>query len=385
MMFSRRVTNSEEVLLVRLVTADRVLEQRVREALAATQRYHIESLHGTLTAVAGKLGRENHCSLLILDLRSDPATDLATLQALLATWSIPPAIIVMSDRLGEADARRFLKLQISDWLPKQSTPAEIAKACQQALEPSASSGGADQAYCIAFFPAIGGAGTTTLSLAAASVLGQRARSSLEKCCVVDLDFQSGSVTDHLDLTPNLQLSEIASSPERLDAQLLEVMLSRHASGLAVLAAPPSLTVDEQIDAHLIGRLLDLVSSRFRNIVIDMPRAWTPWSDSVVRGANKVFIVTEMTVAGLRQASRTAEMLEQKCGIATTGSIIVNKCPWFSEGIKKSHVRQSLGERLALILPDCRRLTREAQNRGVLLSEVKRSNKLASELRSLLGG
>jgi hypothetical protein len=43
--------------------------------------------------------------------------------------------------------------------------------------------------------------------------------------------------DYLDLEPRLNLGEIEPRPERLDRQLLEVMLSHHPSGLAVVAAP----------------------------------------------------------------------------------------------------------------------------------------------------
>ena len=50
-------------------------------------------------------------------------------------------------------------------------------------------------------------------------------------------FLLASCTDYLDLEARLDLSEIEPRPERLDRQLLEVMLSHHSSGLAVVAAP----------------------------------------------------------------------------------------------------------------------------------------------------
>ena len=46
---------------------------------------------------------------------------------------------------------------------------------------------------------------------------------------------------------------------------------------------------------VVTHLLDLVSSRFDNVVIDMPRTWFPWSDSVLFGSDHVFIVAEGTV------------------------------------------------------------------------------------------
>ena len=164
---------------------------------------------------------------------------------------------------------------------------------------------------------MGGAGATTLSLAAAAVLGGKSRAGLGQCCVVDLNFQTGVLADYLDLAPNLQFAEIAAAPERLDGHLLKVMLSRHSSGLAILAAPQSLGV-ETIGPDLVGRLLDLAALQFEHIVIDLPRLWLPGTKNVVCGTDALYIVTELTVVGLRQACRFADLLEGKFGVAAKG-------------------------------------------------------------------
>ena len=82
-------------------------------------------------------------------------------------------------------------------------------------------------------------------------------------CLVDLDFQHGACADYLDLEPRLNLGEIEPRPERLDRQLLEVMLSHHPSGLAVIAAPNRPAEMRSFDPDVVTRLLDLVSSQFR--------------------------------------------------------------------------------------------------------------------------
>ena len=79
---------------------------------------------------------------------------------------------------------------------------------------------------------------TTLAVQTAMLMlnsgGPRVKPST---CLLDLNFQNGAVADYLDLEPRLNLAEIEPRPDRLDRQLLEVMLSYHASGLAVVAAP----------------------------------------------------------------------------------------------------------------------------------------------------
>ena len=100
--------------------------------------------------------------------------------------------------------------------------------------------------------------------------GQRGRATT---CLVDLNFQQGACADYLDLEPRLDLKEIEPRPERLDRQLLEVMTSYHASGLAVIAAPNQPAEMRSFDPDMVTRLLDLVSSHFDHVVIDMPRTW----------------------------------------------------------------------------------------------------------------
>src|SRR5262249_32097747 len=166
--------------------------------------------------------------------------------------------------------------------------------------------------CHAFIGAAGGVGTTILAIETAFLLARQSK-QFERTCLIDLDFQSGMVAQYLNLPPNLHLWEISSSPDRLDRQLLDVMMSRHASGVAVLAAPSSLTAYANINPAAVTRLLDLASRNFDVIVIDLPRGWQPLHRDILLGSNKVFIVTEMTVPGLRHARSLSESFDEICG------------------------------------------------------------------------
>jgi pilus assembly protein CpaE len=384
MMFLRHTKEPKERIGVRVITTDRALAGRVREALEPTNRFVVEVLPVGLVEAEKSL-RGLPASLTIVEVSHGRLDELEALERLIRMLPTPPKIIVIADNLPETAARRFLRLQISDCLPKNCGASDFLNACEHVVAPTAARSDKKQARCVAFLPALGGVGNTTLAVAAANALNKSARSPLTNCCVVDLNLQAGSVADYLDLAPNLQLEEIASSPERLDAHLLEVMLSRHHSGLSVLAAPPSLTAFERVDADLIGKLLDLAADKFEYVVIDMPRVWFPWCESIIRGSDDRFIVTQMTVSGLRHARRTAEILENDFGLDGRNSVVVNRCPWFGRGgIKKRHALELLGERIAGFVSDCGQLVREAQNRGVPLNDVKRSNRIENELRAILG-
>ncbi len=204
-------------------------------------------------------------------------------------------------------------------------------------------------------------------------------------CLVDLDFQHGSVCDYLDLEPRLNLAEIEPRPDRLDRQLLEVMLSYHASGLAVIAAPNRPAEMRSFDPDVVTRLLDLVSTNFEYVVFDMPRTWFSWTDSVLLGSNKLFIVSEATVPGLRHGKQLVAAIRERLGDGPKPQVIINRFrqPMFSSGLALKDVEQSLGDAFCSVIPNDYALVREAIDRGVPLDDVKPGNKITAQIKKLV--
>ena len=133
------------------------------------------------------------------------------------------------------------------------------RACARARAGARTGASTTEAQIYTFLPAAGGVGVTTLAIADRDAAAQGARTGgRPSTCLVDLDFQHGACCDYLDLEPRLDLDEIEPRPERLDRQLLEVMLSHHASGLQVIAAPSRPAEMRAFDLEVVTRLLDLV-------------------------------------------------------------------------------------------------------------------------------
>jgi pilus assembly protein CpaE len=162
---------------------------------------------------------------------------------------------------------------------------------------------------------------------------------------------------------------------------MEIMLSRHESGVAVMAAPNSFTEFEKFDGHSIMRLLDLISASFENVIIDLPRVWTAWSRDVLVGSNKVFIVGEMTVPGLRHARIIADALQEQCGASLNVGVILNKDRrrWFGNYLRRSDARRILGPWLAGFVSYEESVVREAIDRGLPLYRLRKSNRVDKDL------
>ena len=160
--------------------------------------------------------------------------------------------------------RGFLRLRLQDFLVKPVAPSDLAHTLTRLGRDDSDPYPDSRIYT--FLPAAGGVGNTTLALQAAVLLHQAAARRHQTTCVVDLNLQSGSCAEYFDLEPHFDIAEIENQPDRLDRKLLDVMLSRHKSGLAiVLGATP---------AH--GRCAATAPTSWRGCSTSSPGTSTTW-------------------------------------------------------------------------------------------------------------
>ena len=382
-MFSRLVKSAANRLLVSIVGTDAALARRIKLALDASGRYEGNIVSGPIGEADVTRFRADVATLHIIEVSADEPVHLEALERHMQARAVATPVIVVSNALAENGARRFLKLGIADWLPSSCSEDALLTACDQALRPKNANGSAPHARCIAFMSAVGGSGATTLGLAATMALAGSSRDALRRSCVVDLDFQHSSLSEYADITPALQLHEVGGRVDRLDRHLLEIMLVRHDSGLAVLAAPASLDGVHTVKTEIIGRLLDLAASDFDQLVIDLPTCWQPWCEDVVRGLDAIYIVTTTTVAGLRQARKLAELVRAKCGIDMSGSVIANKSRRFGGSVSRRQAVEALGSLLGGFVSDGGDAVRRSQDYGTTLAVLGPRSRIARDMAAVV--
>jgi pilus assembly protein CpaE len=367
---------------VAVLTADSAFEQSVRTTFGGHGQIELSVVKGGMVDQPG-LDLAG-ATVIVADLDATRPDDFQALQRLVLRLGGRPPIIVVTQAFNETVARQLLQVRVADFLIKPVAPVDLVRACARVAQ-DATGTVAKEAQIYTFLPAAGGVGVTTLAIQTALLLLRAGQRSGASTCLVDLDFQHGACADYLDLEPRLDLDEIEPRPERLDRQLLEVMLSHHSSGLAVIAAPHRPAEMRSFDPDMVTRLLDLVSARFDHVVIDTPRTWFSWTDNVLIGSNRLFIVTESTVPGLRYAKQLVTAINERLGDAAQPQVIVNRFEqrMFGPGLRRTDLKQALGGALAGTIPNNYALVREAIDRGVPLEEVKPRNSVAAELRKLI--
>jgi pilus assembly protein CpaE len=371
-----------------VVTADVDFGAMARATFGASSAIELVVETGPLSTLADTLNTDG-VTVIVVDLdigRADELSALARLTTRTGQW---PPVVAVTEAFDTNLARTLMQLRVADFLVKPVSGLDLVRTCARVgKRPAGEGNDRKEAQIVSFLPAVGGAGVTMLAVQTALLLldsgPARAKPSV---CIVDLNFQQGSVADYLDLEPRLNLAEIEPRPDRLDRQLLEVMLSYHSSGLAVVAAPNRPAEMRSFDPDVVMRLLDLVSAHFDYVVFDMPRTWFSWTDSVLLGCNKLYVVTEATVPGLRHAKQLVGAIAERLTDVAAPHVIVNRFQqkMFNSGLRLTDIARALGDTPLHTLPNDYALVREAIDRGVPLNEVQQGNKVVAELKKIVIG
>ncbi len=365
-----------------VVSPDDAFRNAVTGAIGISGRIGVQMVAGGLAVMRPHLDLDE-ARVLVVDVEVANAPDLAALQELMVEIDGRIPVIVVTDVFDDAIARWLIQIRVADFLRKPVDPTDLMRSCIKALQANVRTE-PKPSRIIDFIPAMGGVGATTLAIEAAIQLIRRDGS--DSTCLVDLDFQQSACADHLDIEPRFDFAEIARRSDRLDMQVLEVMLSKHRSGLTLLGAQPNPASPGLIDTMTLTGILDLVSARFANVIIDVPRDWRAWTDVVLAGSDDVFVVTDMTVPGLRAARRLVDSILERLHRQVAGKVIVNRfeqslLPW--SGLRKADIDKTLGPDLAGIVANNYRLVREAIDRGVMLDDIKPGSNVGRELRKIL--
>jgi pilus assembly protein CpaE len=180
---------------------------------------------------------------------------------------------------------------------------------------------------VSFVPSAGGVGNTTLVVEAAVQIKANRATRNRRVCVIDLDFQTSHICDHLDIEPRLQIQEIVDDPQRFDDQMFEVFVSRHSSGIDVLAAPRSKTFNAaELRIETLDVLFDKMAARYEYMLADLPVTWFSWTRPVIGASSRMVVTGLNTVPGLRQIAETLAVIR---GNAADGqghiAVAINRC------------------------------------------------------------
>ena len=204
----------------------------------------------------------------------------------------------------------------------------------------------------------GGCGSTTVAVN----LGLALQAAHGNTALVDL-APLGHCALHLNVKPLFSVSDAIHNLHRLDSSLLESFMTRHGSGMQLLAGPNSPTGTEPSNAEY-AKLFDLLVGHFRYVVADVSTRVDQTTRLVANLSQAILMVAHADVASLWSAARVQQYLSENGGREKVLLVLnrFRRIPGFSE----ADAEAAAGVKLAAKIPNQYFAVSTAIDRGVPL-------------------
>ncbi|WP_193370760.1 AAA family ATPase [Pelagibius marinus] len=315
--------------------------------------------------------------LIIVEIDTRSADDVERLRTLVEQLSPGTPVVATAAEATLDDVRKLMRLGLVDVLPQPVQRDDVLAALEHAsrVRKAARRPQAAKGRLVSVLKGGGGVGATTVAVQAGCCLAQTLQKRGQEVCILDFDVQGGTVALYLDLKDRTGLADLVSAQDRLDGELLRGAMTRHPSGLNVVAAPPDVMPLDTFSADFVRRLLDIVRQEFAVVIVDLPPTWCLWSFDILRQSDDVLLVTQMTVPGVRQARRQLDTLGAEGLDELPVRVVLNRYEkrW-GEAVGLKEVEKALEHKIDFTVANDYRTVSEALNQGLSIADVRRRSK-----------
>ncbi|MCW2846824.1 MAG: hypothetical protein JWR90_798 [Marmoricola sp.] len=297
--------------------------------------------------VDGLLTGRGHSSVVI-----GPTIEMATAAALAERIRVGhPATSVVLIRhdlepnvFAQAMQVGITAVVAADDQPALNTALSRARGTWEAIHGPTNPGERDGRVFTVFSPK-GGVGKTTMSVNLSVALAK----TRAEVVIVDLDLAFGDVAITLQVIPERTITDAAESESDLDFSLLQQLLTRHESGVSILAAPTHPEGRDQVTASLARRVIQTLRRHFDYVVIDTP----PGFDDQVLGAfdetDECVVVATLDVPTIKNTKVAMETLDLLHLIPNNRHLVLNRADE-EVGLSLANVEEILGMPVEVSLP-----------------------------------
>ena len=296
--------------------------------------------------------------------------------------------ILVSDEISASEYKTLVRTEGADWVSASADPKEVVEIIARKEKEGDSEGNSvgptrRRAAVISLVPSAGGVGNATLAVEIGVYLKTNKPTKERNICIVDLDFQSSHICDHLDIEARFQIDEISSNPERLDSQLFDIFISRHSTGLHVFAAPRRRFDVCNLNLSALDSFFSMVSARYDLILIDLPTTWFAWTPQIIAVSDGVLVTGSNTVPGLRQsAEKLAAVREIARGQVAT---VINRCErrLFGSIARRQHVESAIGRESVFYVAE-EPMALQSANTGAPMAMTRSYRAIGKDIAAIAG-
>jgi pilus assembly protein CpaE len=190
---------------------------------------------------------------------------------------------------------KAMRSGIQEFLPQPVDPGALKEALARYVETRGEADSGEVEKVIVVMGSKGGVGTTTVAVNLGVQLAQEGKQSVT---LLDLARPLGHVGLLLDLQCRFTVRDAIENLERLDGHFLGGLLTRHKSGLEVLAGTSTPDEWQHIPVPGLTRVVNVAQSRSDSVVVDLGTVYSSEWSSVLHLARNIVLVAEANVPAL---------------------------------------------------------------------------------------
>ncbi|MFN3423751.1 MAG: pilus assembly protein CpaE [Novosphingobium meiothermophilum] len=355
----------------------------VLRAVAVDMGWAPEKCHrGGLRNAIQSLSITASPNILMVDLSEsgDPLNDINAL----AEVCEPGTVVIAVGQVNDVRLYRDLIASgIQDYILKPLNPAQIRDALVQAQmiftapkthDPAA----ARRHISMAVVGTRGGVGASTLATSLAWLFSTDHKLPT---ALLDLDVHFGTGALTLDLEPGRGLTDAIDNPSRIDGLFIERAMIRANDNLAILSAEAPINAPLMTDGSAFVALEEEFRHAFEMTVVDMPRNMLINFPHLLADVNVVVLVTELTLAGARDAIRLLSWLKSNAAHARP-IIVANKIQPGANEISKADFEASIERKINFMIPYDIKGASNAAKLGQTFVSANRASKAGGMMRDL---
>jgi pilus assembly protein CpaE len=211
----------------------------------------------------------------------------------------------------------------------------------------------------------GGVGCTAIAVNIACMLARNENNSV---ALIDLDLSLGDADVWLDLIPENTVQDVTENIGRLDYTLLKRSLTRHKSGVYLLARPTRLDEHTMVNPDALKRMIALLKATFTHLILDVSKHYGPLEVAAFAASDTILLVTQLDLSGLRNVVRLNKYFDQYEGINEKIRIVLNRMGMDEVAISLNKAKETIGHEIFCQLPNDYAAMVESRNNGIPLQE-----------------
>ena len=292
----------KSVLSIALIGPDEDRRRAIMNVLSGRQSTEIQEFNSyptNLDDVHLTLG--SRFDVVIVDADSDPDYVFDLVARICSTSNA--CVMCYSAESDVKQAVRFMRAGAREYFALPLVPAEVAGALTRASIPQTSSVVVQapkvSGQVFVFLGTKGGCGVTTIAANfGISVFTETNQSTL----LIDLGLPLGDAGLNLGMNANYSTANALREYSRLDGSFLNTLITKHDTGLSVLAAPSEFP-KELPPVEAFDRLIAVARQSYHHIVVDVGSRIDLMDSSLFDESSTVFLITQVGISELRNANR----------------------------------------------------------------------------------